>query len=256
MNAMREAMAAEAERVSQRTDLGRAMTNTPIRKQINELQNEYRRQLNAVRQDAGLSDVGKAQALAQVWRSYSARISELNKLDYDTQVAKYDKLEAVLFGTTADSPESALSFRDAFDRANKITDQKDAMTALGSARLSGDTVLARAIVMRAWQANWREVIDAYAIGNPSVASQIAELNAIRDQLDSLVSKFGGSMNVSMRMPEELEGVPAALIDKADASLGVHALSAEAIDAGRRDGSITPAQAEEARLIAIERARNQ
>lgn len=85
----------------------------------------------------------------------------------------------------------AISSRDAQDRASRLETQSDALDLLSRAQLTGDEVLAGAVVAEAWrrsQANmfghgWLHVLDAYAAGDASRAAKVAKLRASARQTD-------------------------------------------------------------------------
>lgn len=235
-----DAFRAESERVRNKTDIKHAAGNSPHRKQILELQAAYNAGLKQVRNDPNLSERGKQQLIARAYTNVSREIEKLSNEDRAIHIKRYDEVERKVFGSAASNPESALSFRDASDRAAKLEDANAAMQALGTAQMSGDATLARAIVMRAWQAGWSNVTDTYAVNNPAVTDQLAELSAIRHHLESNVSAMGGSVGSNMKQPPELRNV----MNVAKLAEEELPLTANDIFTGRGNGTITPRQERE------------
>jgi hypothetical protein len=226
-------------------DIGEAIANTPTRQKMNELRTAYRGAIDGIRGDASLSELGKAQLIARAWTNTRAELASLSQRDFDAQVNRYNELERQVFGTASASAADAVSFRDATDRASKINKPEAALDALGTAELSGDTVLMKAIVMRAWQSGWTGVVDRFAITHPKVTDQLAELGALRDWLNSLSSRLGGGMaGGGLIKPAELTNLTLAQIAEYAAAEPSPSLSA--VQAARMRGEATPQDEEDAR----------
>ena len=204
------ASAARAQ-VDRQTSLNAAFTNSPNRVAINELKAAYNQALSNIRGDISISEVGRAQLIARAWLNARDEIERLTKLDFDAQVEQYNAVERKVFGTMASTPEAALSFRDATDRAKGLTNAADAMEMLGTAEMSGDDTLCKAVVLRAWLNGWDGVIDHYALSHPSLTDNLAEMSALRHNLDSRVSMVGGNMGRTLSMPAELRNLDAKTI---------------------------------------------
>lgn len=229
---------------AQTNDIGAAMTSTPNRQKIIDLRRAYNAALTDVRGDATLSELGKTQMIARAWTNTRAEIARLEQLDFDTTVKRYNDLERQVFGTSATSGADAVSFRDASDRADKLDNADTAMRALGNAELSGDNVLAKAVILRAWQANWTAVVDRYAVNHPTVTDKLAELAGLRKTLDSRASRLGGKVGASLIKPPELQGkMPDEIRRLAEADPD---RSLSAVLAARIAGTATPQEEERAR----------
>ncbi|MAS06195.1 MAG: hypothetical protein CL534_16145 [Ahrensia sp.] len=237
---------------AQTNNIGAAMTSTPHRQKIIELRAAYNNALADVRGDASLSELGRTQMIARAWTNTRAEIARLEQLDFDTNVKRYNDIERQVFGTAATSGADAVSFRDATDRADKLDTAEAAMKALGNAELSGDTILAKAVVMRAWQADWGQVVDQYAVTHPTVTDKLAELGALRQTLDGRVSRLGGKVGASLIKPSELQGkMPDEIKRLAEAD---PSLSMSAVSAARIAGTATPQDEADARAQAVAEAR--
>lgn len=94
---------------------------------------------------------------------------------------KREKLERNVFGLpagTANDPARLVSFRDAQDRANRLTDRDDAEQAYKSALRSDDNVLAQAILGQALTRGWNNVTDDYLSRNPQSRSDLNDLQEL------------------------------------------------------------------------------
>lgn len=233
-------------------DIGDAVTNNPTRQQMNQLRIAYREGVDTVRGDASLSELGKQQLIARAWTNTRNELARLTQLDFDTQVARFNDLERQVFGAAVTSGADAVSFRDATDRAAKLANADAAQKALGTAELSGDATLAKAIVLQAWQRNWTQVVEQYAMTHPTVTDSLAELGALRENLDSRAAQLGGQLGGSLPRPTELQNL--SLREVADYAASEPALSLDAVLNARMAGTATPAQETAAREQAAAEAR--
>ena len=237
---------------SQGNDIGGAITNTPTRQRMIDLRAAYRQALDSIRGDASLSELGRQQLMARAWRNTKDELARLSQVDFDTQVARFNELERQVFGASTVSGADAVSFRDATDRADKLENPDAALRALGNAELSGDAILAKAIVMRAWLAGWNPVVDQYAVNHPTVTDKLVELGTLRENLDSAASRLAGGMAGSLARPTEIANLSLAEIqDYANAD---PSRTLEAVQLARTRGEATPRDEEEARRQAARESR--
>ncbi|WP_432504299.1 hypothetical protein [Kineococcus arenarius] len=71
-----------------------------------------------------------------------------------------------------------MSYRDAQDRAARLSDPREALEALARAHRGGDDLLARAVAGHAVVNGWSDVVQAWAADRPGAAEQLAELDAL------------------------------------------------------------------------------
>lgn len=229
---------------AQGNDIGGAITNTPTRQRMIDLKAAYRQALDSIRGDASLSELGRQQLMARAWRNTKDELARLGQVDFDTQVARFNELERQVFGASTVSGADAVSFRDATDRADKLENADAALRALGNAELSGDAILAKAIVMRAWLAGWNPVVDQYAVNHPTVTDKLVELGTLRENLDSAASRLAGGIAGALARPTEIANLSLAEIqDYANAD---PSRTLEAVQLARTRGEATPQEETEAR----------
>ena len=236
---------------SSSNDIGAAVASTPNRQKIVALRAAYNAALADIRGDASLSELGKTQMIARAWTNTRAEIARLSQLDFDAQVKRYNDVERQVFGPAATSGADAVSFRDAVDRADRLENPDAALKALGNAELSGDQVLAKAVVMRAWQADWSTVVDQYAVNHPTVTDKLAELSALRQSLDGRASRLGGNIGASLIKPTELADKMLDEITRLAEAEPSRSLSAAQL--ARTRGDATPQEEEDARRQAMREA---
>ncbi|KZF00881.1 hypothetical protein A2J03_09860 [Rhodococcus sp. EPR-157] len=144
---------------------------------------EYSRTQDEVSRDPNLTDTGKREHLAPIHESTSEKLKALRQQEKDVVRAKRENLERSVFGLPAGSasdPARLVSFRDAQDRANRLTDRDEAEQAYKSALRSDDSVLAQAILGQALTRGWSNVTSDYLERNPQSRADLVDLKAIRE----------------------------------------------------------------------------
>jgi len=126
-----------------------------------------------------------------VARAYLAAKAQMDALNVNTTAAT-DARMRVLTGQVwgvddipGDKVSASISYRDATDRAQALTDPHDAMILLTTAERSGDELLARAVACQADAMAWDDVAAAYFTTRPVKAKQNAELHSLVPSLKSM-----------------------------------------------------------------------
>ncbi|OWL97008.1 hypothetical protein B7435_26850 [Mycolicibacterium peregrinum] len=149
-----------------------------IRGKAANLVDNYSQTQAEVAKDPNLTDAGKREHLAPIHEELSEQLKALRQQEKDVVKTKREKLERSVFGLpagTASDPARLVSFRDAQDRANRLTDRDEAEQAYKSALRSDDTVLAQAILSQALTHGWNNVTDDYLSRNPQSRSDLKDL---------------------------------------------------------------------------------
>lgn len=132
-----------------------------------------------------LSESGKDAELGPIRDSLKTRLAELQAQEKKIVADEILSLERRVYGTVGSSPEAVISFRDAQERAERIDTPSDGLRAMQRSLTSNDAGLAQAILGRALELGWREVVDEYAASNPGVASAVSELATLRTQQNDI-----------------------------------------------------------------------
>jgi hypothetical protein len=135
---------------------------------------------NLLDTDPDLSDVGKQKARETQNEQASAKIRDLRKREKELIAAKKQSIEKRLFGLSSSDPSQIIAFRDAGDRAAKLTTLDEAREAYSRATLSGDSTLAAAILARALEARWNSIVAEYVNQNPSAREDLADLAKLEE----------------------------------------------------------------------------
>jgi hypothetical protein len=141
------------------------------------------REVDTIRNNANYSDRGRARETAKALLAQRERAQELRdsfSTDNDTVPVK---LTAKMFGVPSGADASTiLVYRDAEDRAAKLTNTKEAKAMLTRAIERGDILLARAVAGHAFGNGWNDVTETYA-----------EATGLSDVLDELTDIPSGPM---------------------------------------------------------------
>ncbi|WP_222106475.1 hypothetical protein [Mycobacterium simulans] len=128
---------------------------------------------------------------------HSAKLGDLGKKETELIAAKKRSLERSLFGlssVTSSDPGQIIAYRDAQVRAAKLTgDQAEAVFA--SAMRSDDKALAAAVLGKALENGWSNIIDQYVKQNPSASEQLKDLAKLRDY-----DAFGATLSYATMAP--------------------------------------------------------
>lgn len=142
--------------------------------------NEHGRAIREINEDAGLSDLGKSERIAELEASRGD--SRRAWIEQEKQIIsdKISSLEKRLDGFVGYSSDNIMAFRDAQDRAESITDPDKAATVMARALRTNDTTLAHALYRRAVENRWVEARKAFAADNPTVASLVSDVQKLHD----------------------------------------------------------------------------
>jgi hypothetical protein len=176
----------------------------------------YGKQLERVRRDPNLSDVGKQRAMAKLYVQTRDDVAMMREAADRAYRTRYSQLESVAFGIHAQSsdPSAAISLRDALDRAAQVANPDEARQLLNRAVVTGDETLARAIALTAYSNqgpqdlgdHWAAVYDHYRQAQPAQRQKVLdELDTLR-QADSKQARFADALSTGVSRPTELANV--------------------------------------------------
>ncbi len=184
------------------------------------LREQHETAAGRIRARPELSDHGRATLLAQNYLACKSKMADLEQTARADDNAQRARTERSVFGTTGlpgDPATTAVSFRDAQDRAAVITSSTAAAALLARAERAGDEPLARAVAAHAHDQagtgiggldpGWSDIVNSYAASRPSAARDI---NALRD-----LSSPAGMRDLFayvLPAPSELSRTPASQLD--------------------------------------------
>lgn len=149
-----------------------------LRAQAASIHKRSARTTDSITGDRTLSEVGRQAKLDAERDRVRDQTSELRKKETGLIHAKKEALQKRLFGlssVTSSDPGQVLLYRDAQDRAGRLTQGDEAAQAFAAALRSDDKILAAAIVSRALEAGWRSIVNEYAAQNPTAGEDLKDL---------------------------------------------------------------------------------
>ncbi|RAU98774.1 hypothetical protein DQP58_04795 [Mycobacterium colombiense] len=169
-----------------------------LRKQAANIQSRWARTADLLDADNTLTDTGKRAKLDSEHAQVSAKLSDLRKKEKELITGKRQSLEKSLFGLsslTSSDPGQVIAYRDAQDRAARLTQADEAGEVFAAAIRSDDKTLAAAILGRALDAGWSGIVAEYIKQNPSAKEQLDDLAKIQDY-----DSFGANLSYATLSP--------------------------------------------------------
>jgi hypothetical protein len=152
--------------------------HTPLQQQGYGLQRNYKAAEEAIRNNTRLTPETRNE---DIYRLHEQTTAELAALRTKAQTDKDARIRELKLDLTSRSvlegvdPSLTISYRDAFERAARLQDEPDAVALMAQANGSRDTPLERAILARAYDQRWSEVINAYTAAYPVYLARAEEL---------------------------------------------------------------------------------
>lgn len=150
-----------------------------VRNQAASIQEEWNRTLRQVGRDSNLTDDGKRTTLDKEYAQIKTQIAVLRDKEKALIRDKKESLERSLFGLNGSDANKIIAYRDAQDRAASVKDKAAALEVYNSAQISNDDSLAKAILARAVEWGWREIIDDYTRRHPIWREELNDLAGLQ-----------------------------------------------------------------------------
>ena len=144
---------------------------------------EHSRAIQSINNDPGLSDQGKKERIASLESDRAAQRKTAIATEKEIIKNKISEIERRLDGYVGYSSDNIMAFRDAYDKAESISDPEKAATVMSRALRTNDTTLAHALFRLAVEKRWDDARRAFANANPTVAQlvdDIQKLNALHE----------------------------------------------------------------------------
>ncbi|MEV7768315.1 hypothetical protein [Microbacterium sp. NPDC086615] len=153
-----------------------------------------RARIKAVQEDPRLTDLAKREQAAHITDEVRPQLADLAAREQQMVNDHVRFLQRQIYGTAGTSPEAVITFRDAQERADKIEEQRPALTAMQRALVNKDDGMARALLGRAFDQGWAEVVAAYSAENPALETYITDLRDLLNFKNNLGAQLTGSWN--------------------------------------------------------------
>ncbi|WP_461164944.1 hypothetical protein [Arthrobacter sp. R4-81] len=155
-----------------------SITTTREATEAEKIRTEQRDSIEAIRANRNLSPEGKKAQIARVHLQAKNEITKLERQEAGNRKARINDIRKQVFGLTGyQSAQDVISYRDAQDRVAGLgtQDEQKAMALYDRAELSGDSILAAALVNRALEAGWLNLANTYIEANPYKGAMVEEL---------------------------------------------------------------------------------
>lgn len=198
-------------------DRQRRISSDPAHAKADALHTRHHADVERIRANTRLSDVGKMQAIAGSYAAYRDGLAAMQADKQANTQRRAGQLTRSAFGVPTD-PIQAMSYRDALARAEQIDSGQMAAWKLGEALETGDTLMAQAIARHGSQQGWNDVVNTYTAARPDVGTALGELSQIQTQQGDMQAKFFDAAYFSPQRPAELNKLDDYKIDELAAEL--------------------------------------
>lgn len=165
---------------------------------------QHHQEIEYIRKDRNLTPEGKTKRIAATYLRYKRQVTKLEAEDKATRANQADSLRRALFGLYGNSdPNALISYRDAQDRVAAISSEEQALELLDRADLSNDEILAKAIVGKAAEAHWHNVVSTYTATHPYFGEKLQELAELNNADSSIEAVMNHAMSYTLSAPSEV-----------------------------------------------------
>lgn len=171
-----------------------------FREIANQAKGTYQRHEAEVRANSSLSPQGKQEQLTSIRASANEKISAADQAERTYLAEARTRLEKYLFGIGGTpTTEELVALRDATDRVDAIelSDHRKAADMFRRAAQVGDRTMMQALVTRAYNNGWGDVLDLYLEQHPGRQNEFAALQAINKVENNMQHVFLRGATYSM-----------------------------------------------------------
>lgn len=199
-----------------------------------QLAEEFSRTHTEIADDPNLTVIGKRDRLEPLHRETTEQIRALHAREKAAVKAEKEKLERRVFGlspSASNDPAKIISFRDAQARARELEDSDDAAALYETAKRSGDTILAAAVLEKALIRGWSAIPNDYLERNTTARGDLEDLTAIARFSENTLIATAHYMPPSLNLPHSA-GFPDTQLNKSADPSGVPTIADVMTRAGR------------------------
>ncbi|MDB5338694.1 MAG: hypothetical protein JWN70_4313 [Planctomycetaceae bacterium] len=184
-----------------------------------ELNAGYQQTIERIRNNPTLSARGKQQQIAAAHLDTTAQVAKLQADEQAAIQAKSVDLQRGLLGSSGTDPSHLIAFRDAQDRAERLGGYREAANVLDRALLTSDDTLAAAVLHKALENNWSDVVSTYTTARPEQAERLSDLQEIAqfNGVKNSISNWGAyatlpPSELERMMPEQIAQIATATVN--------------------------------------------
>jgi hypothetical protein len=188
-----------------------SITTTAEASEAEQVRANQRTRIEAIRANRNLSPEGKRAQIARLYLDSKREVAKLEQQEAGNRKARINDIRKQVFGLTgSQSAQDVISYRDAQDRVAALGphDEEKALALYDRAELSGDTILASALVNRALEAGWVNLANTYIEANPYKGGMVEELWDLQQTANggSVQDQIVNSTVFHLQKPYELDHV--------------------------------------------------
>lgn len=183
----------------------------------------------AARANSNLSADGRKRIVAAAYMKADNAVAKIKAQEAEQRASARRSAEDHLFAprwSERGDPNAMMLYRDANDRASRLTSSDEAIRLLESSALGGDDMMARAILGQGMRdPRLQGIVEKYIEVMPrdtQAIDDLLELNAADAQASSRAARITREMNSSLPRPEEIRNYP----EQAIADLAAEALDVQ------------------------------
>ncbi len=154
-------------------------------RQLDSLQTSYDRRVKETLADADLSQEYKAELVARLYDEAREKAQKLIDAERDRLEAELRAARRAVFepdlGGAKDGAALRASYRERLEHAKKLTSADEVGEALEEAELTGDDLMAKALLYRAFALGDTESVGAYLASRPQEAANYEAFMAISEE---------------------------------------------------------------------------
>jgi len=147
-----------------------------VRAEASQTQIAHGKIIAEINADTTLSAEGKRLRVSESNDSIKAHLQALKAREMQLVDDEITRLERLLDAKAGTTSSDIIAFRDAQDRAERISDWNEADRILERAERTGDKTLAHAVFRRALDSGWTSTTQAFAKANPDLAEAAKDLS--------------------------------------------------------------------------------
>lgn len=174
-----------------------------------QISEEFSRVHSEVEADPSLTTTGKRERLEPLHTEVVEQIGALHAREKAAVKTVKETLERRVFGlspSASSDPAKVVSFRDAQARARELEDSDDAAELYESAKRSGDTILAAAVLEKALVRGWSKIKEDYLERNTTTRGDLEDLEALAKYGNNSLFNAAHYMPPSLNLPHSA-GMP-------------------------------------------------
>lgn len=166
---------------------------------------QYRDLQNKLKNDPTLTPQGKHELLADAHRLVTESVTKIAKQEENAIAAKTESLQRALIARIGTNGSDVIAMRDAEERADRLDDDKEAMRIIERAIRSDDRSLAHAVIRKANESGWAEVVDKAAEAYPSAGEAIRDAAELQRYTADIREGFARAATYSVGDAPRLRG---------------------------------------------------